>query len=422
MKETKRTKCEVYSRVVGFIRPVIQWNVGKQSRYDAVVIGAGPAGSMAALEITNAGHSALLLEKHEVPGTPLCCAEAVSQSSFNSFFEPRPEWISTFIDKIILSAPMSKEVKIFHPRAGYILDRKKFDYDLAMMAKSHGSDLQCKAIGLQLHQKNGIFNSIDILDSSGDIHNIKADIFVAADGVESKIARLAGIDNRLNIEDVESILQYRLENISIDPETIELHVGNKIAPKGYLWVFPKSHNSANVGVGLTADSGRGGLCKGLLDSFINSRFDTYKIAFKSSGMTPKFCGKKMLRKHNLLVTGDAARVLDSLSGAGIINALWSGKYAGLAASKYLSKDVDDIEALEEYYPGRFLKFKGEELAVYKRLRDVFIHLDDDDFANIAKALSEHFKDGIILGIQPAKLLIHIVRTRPRLLRLVRYLI
>jgi digeranylgeranylglycerophospholipid reductase len=247
-------------------------------------------------------------------------------------------------------------------------------------------------------------------------------VFIAADGVESRIAASTGFDTLLRLDEVESILQYRLENIDVDPEAIEFHVGNEIAPKGYLWVFPKSDHEANVGLGIITNGYRGETCRELLDKFIEKRFKGGNVAFKCSGVTPKFNGHMPLVKNNLLIAGDAARLLDSLSGAGIINAILSGKYAGQAAAKYLAGEIKNTNKFEEYYPGKFLEIKGEELKLYRKLRHAYVHLDDEDFSLISLALEKQFSNGRTEGIKASALLAQIIRTSPRLLRLVRYLI
>jgi digeranylgeranylglycerophospholipid reductase len=160
----------------------------------------------------------------------------------------------------------------------------------------------------------------------------------------------------------------------------------------------------------------------MLDNFISRRFPGGRIAGRTCGMTPKYQGKRMFGKDNLLIVGDAARVLDSFSGAGIVNAISSGRYAGLAAVEYLSGHVECGEQLEALYPESFLEEMGDDLILYKKLRKVYIHLDDGDFADIVKAMREYFDRRGTEGIRIGKLLTGLIKTRPRLLRLIRYLV
>lgn len=386
------------------------------------MIGAGPAGATAAAEIGRAGYSVALLEKHERPGQPLCCAEAVSRASFEKQVGLKSEWISAYIDRAMLVAPDGNSVTAVYPDGGLILNREKLDYDLAQQAVDSGADLFCRTIGLSLGKSKDHFQFLDALQPGEKKIRLEARIFIAADGVESKIGRLAGIENLVELNEVESLLQYRLENISIDPATVEFHVGKKIAPGGYVWVFPKSKNRANVGIGIVNENNRGEPLKQLLDDFIIRRFPENKIIGQTCGMTPKYQGRRNFGKDNLLIVGDAARVLDSFSGAGIINAIISGRYAGQAAIEYLAGRVDYGRQLEALYPGHFLAELEDDLKLYKKLRRVYIHLDDDDFADIVKAARQYFDRHGTGGVRVGKLLTGLIKTRPRLLRLMRYLV
>src|SRR5574340_1069727 len=105
-----------------------------QSKYDAIVVGAGPSGSMAAYEIAAAGYSVLLLEKHSAPGIPLCCAEAVSRPALERLITPQKEWIAAEIDAVRVIAATGESVMVRHQGAGYILERTIFDPALANRA------------------------------------------------------------------------------------------------------------------------------------------------------------------------------------------------------------------------------------------------------------------------------------------------
>ncbi len=391
-------------------------------RYDAVVVGAGPAGSMAAYEIASAGHSVLMLEKHSRPGIPVCCAEGVGSRGLDKLIKPRPEWISAVINRVRVIAPDGSHTTVTLSGGGYVLDRKKFDYDLAGRAVEAGGRLECGTIGLNLTGHNNHFDTINIQRSSGGSEKIEARIFIAADGVESRIARMAGMDTLVELDEVETLLEYRLENITVSPDLIEFYVGNKVAPKGYLWVFPKSGSSANIGIGIITDGARGDDAMRLLDTFVDQHYPGGVVTEKMGGLTPKYRSKGQFRLGNLLVAGDAARALDSLTGAGIVNAMMSGRYAGLAAVEYLSGRIGHIDDIDRFYPGCFLEEKDEELSRYRRLKNMYTRLEDDDFIDIVKALKIHFAENSTDGINAGKLLARIIKTRPRLIRLVRYIL
>ncbi len=107
--------------------------------FDMVVIGGGPAGSMAALTAAERGLSVLLVERDHTIGSPVRCAEGVDDKGLREFFEPRREWIASEIDAYHIIAPDGTAVTIdTGPSSGYILERLVFDRMIAEKAAEAG--------------------------------------------------------------------------------------------------------------------------------------------------------------------------------------------------------------------------------------------------------------------------------------------
>ncbi|HZY41163.1 MAG TPA: NAD(P)-binding protein, partial [Anaerolineae bacterium] len=79
-----------------------------KAAYDVVIIGAGPAGSVAAKTIAQAGRSVLLLEKRQEIGSPVRCAEAVGCETAAQFIALDPQWIAAEIDAFSLTNPQGE--------------------------------------------------------------------------------------------------------------------------------------------------------------------------------------------------------------------------------------------------------------------------------------------------------------------------
>ena len=84
----------------------------------------------------------------------------------------------------------------------------------------------------------------------GKTFDITADIVIAADGIESNISRLAGLKTSNTVKILDSCAQYEMVGVDIPPDYMQLYYGEKIAPRGYLWMFPKGDGVANVGLGV----------------------------------------------------------------------------------------------------------------------------------------------------------------------------
>lgn len=384
--------------------------------YDVIVVGGGPAGTTAAKFAAENGAKTLLLEKHPSIGYPLCCAEAISTSGLKRVVEPDPRWISSKVERIHLYGPNNSHVEIYHPDAGFVLERKIFDRRLAEMAANAGAEIRVAHDVIGLIDGDSGFAGV-VARSNGKEIKLKAKVIVAADGIESKIAMTAGLKAVLKPSQVHSALQYLIAAKGIDPETLEFYMGNEIAPGGYIWLFAKGDGLANVGIGVCPSKTPKKKAIDYLDEFIRRRFDKFAILERMTGGVPTYLPELPLYKKNLLLAGDAGRVIDSLSGAGIANALLSGKLAGETAAAM----VAGIKTGKDYQD-EFNAVKGKELDFYRRCRQLFLKLNDKDMETILRFADEMFTGKTITGVNPFEVVKKIVFSYPRLLVLSRHLL
>ena len=390
-------------------------------KYDCIVVGVGPAGSMVGKVLAENGVDVLILEKHPEIGVPLSCAEAISFSGLTSFVPIDPEWVSTYSHKVLLVSPRGMKMKLHHPNAGFVLNRKIFDKKLAEKAASSGAKLKVntQAIGL-LKNKKGSFYGVKVLEN-GKEKEYQARVIIGADGVESYVARWAGMDFSLGLDQIESGAQYLLGEVEIESDCLEFHLGRSLAPGGYAWVFPKGKGRANVGLVIAPRLWRGKKAKEYLDDFVTRRFSNFKIIELMMGGVPGFDRNKNLVKENILLVGDAGRVVDSLSGAGISNALLSGKIAGSVVSQYIKDGYLSVSFLKKYYD-ELMRSKGRLLRFYSFCRAIFLKMTDEDFDAVVLFLKRYFDGKVVTSIEPIPIVKNILRSNPRLLFLLRHLV
>lgn len=356
--------------------------------YDIIVVGAGPAGSLAALKAVQGGARVLLLEKHPKIGVPVCCAEGVTTFGIERVIKPWDEWISTTIEGASVTSPSGKTLTITHPHAGYVLDREKFDAGLAKLAGDFGADIHCASpvVGLKM-LRNGRIEGV-FAEHEGNTLELDAKVVIAADGVESEIAALAGVARNYRPRDVFSACQYLAEDIGgLNSNVIQIHLGNEIAPGGYAWVFPKGNGRANIGIAIGADKGKGRTARDYLDTFIRLYYPNIVCKAVVMGVVPAFNSGMPLVKGNLMIAGDAARLVDSLSGAGISNALLSGSIAGATAAGYIRGQGRFSD-----YPRRFMRQKRRELYTYKALRKIYVRASDRELERLVEAVERFLPD------------------------------
>ncbi len=116
-----------------------------KNEYDIIVVGAGPAGSIASKFAAEQGASVLMLEKDRDVGYPVRCGEAVSMAGLEEFIKPDPKWIATEISQFTFISPDKTVIDVPFEGKGCILERKIFDYELANQAAKVGTDILTRA-------------------------------------------------------------------------------------------------------------------------------------------------------------------------------------------------------------------------------------------------------------------------------------
>jgi digeranylgeranylglycerophospholipid reductase len=254
--------------------------------YDVVVVGGGPAGSMAAWESAKGGMSVCIFEKDREIGSPVRCGEAAGESGLKQLVDINDTWIAERITGAKLGSPSGKLINIeFETETGYILNRKIFDYDLSRYAANAGSEVYTKAYVKDILKNDGFVNGV-VIDYLGREYDIQAQIVIGADGLTSRLGRLAGIKTQVKMKDMESAFQYSVSNIDIEPNKMIMYVGSKSAPGGYLWVFPKGNRFANIGISISGKYSKHKSAKKYLDEFMTREYPSAAIHTTICGGVP----------------------------------------------------------------------------------------------------------------------------------------
>lgn len=365
-----------------------------KEKYDVVVIGAGPAGSSAAYEAAKRGLKVLLIEKRAEVGSPIRCAEGVGKEGLEDLgIKPKSEWIANEVKGARIYAPsgdyITLEASMAGSEVGYVLHRDKFDQYLAKMAVDAGSELYTRAMAVGLKREGS--EIVVRIRHFGNLYEVKAPIVIGADGFESLVGEWAGIRTRLDPKDINVTFEYRITGAKFDPDYTEFYIGNEVAPGGYVWVFPKSEKEANIGIGvlLSRMDSEKKRPKYLLDKFLKEH-PKYKgrIIAVISGAVSVSRPLEPSYTDNVMLVGDAARMIDPLTGGGIIHAIISGRAAGETAAKAIEKGDYSKRSLKEYEA----KWKPK---IYEKLlrnylaKEIFVKVSDDVFNKIVDALKDY---------------------------------
>jgi len=380
--------------------------------YDIVVVGSGPAGSMTALYAAKNGASVLILERDREVGIPVRCAEGISKRGLEKFFQPDERWIAQKIDGAKLYAP-NGQFCIMTAGAvgdGYVLERRLFDAFICEQATKNGADILTKADAHGLLYDNDKLSGVTFTHH-GEEKQVKAHIIVGADGTESRIGKLAGIDTTLTLKDIEPSVQYLLTDINLNDKLTHFYFGNEIAPGGYVWVFPKGRNIANVGIGLRADKSNGKNAQHYLDDFIETNFPESSSLSFIAGAVPTAKTLPEITRDNLMLVGDAARQVNPVTGGGLSNILVAGSIAGTVAAEAIKKEDFSNKFLKKYHK-QWMKEKGNHQKVHYKLKEVFFDFTDDELNKIVGLLHDIPQEKLTLF----KLFKTAVRNKPSLIK------
>jgi digeranylgeranylglycerophospholipid reductase len=385
-----------------------------KNKYDVLVIGGGPAGALAGKTAAEKGLSALIVEKRPAIGAPVRCAEGIGKEALHEFIEPDPRWISAEMTGAGIVAPDGFFMKLGSAMAGskvgYVLDRKFFDRELVWKASEAGADIAVKSRASAPLMENGAVKGAKI-EYAGRTTEVKADVVIAADGVESKFSKWCGIDTTVPVREIMSSVQYVMTDIDIDEHSTIFYLGNEVAPEGYLWVFPKGKRSANVGIGISGrKSGEGHRAKDYLDRFVKRTFPEGKtIEYIPGGVSvcrPLDCTVA----DGLMITGDAARVVDPLTGGGIYNAMYTGRLAAEVAAGCIEKGDCSKMALMKYDREWRASLVGKTIERNYHIKEFLIKQSDAKLNEIIHSVSNiNMKE-----FSTINLIKEIIRVNPKL--------
>ena len=326
-------------------------------KWDAVVVGAGPAGATVAYELSRKGAKVLILERKRLPRFKLCggCLSARIAPLL-------PEGWEVQILNRIRGGVLGWRGETFIEKSAdrdvaFIVDRASFDLFLTEKALEEGAHLreETEFLGFSEGKDLEIFTSRETL---------RADFLIGADGFYTKVGRQLGYRKRVFFRSVELPAEGNIgDRVIID-------IG--LVGRGYAWIFPKGE-LLNVGVASAGRENLGELIGGYLrrHSFIKP-----KAVGKPRGWMIPFCTRYedlQLVRGRILLVGDAANMVDPLLGEGIYYAVKGAK----ALAKALEGPADDFIrvyrklVVEDFYEELLFAGRIADLA-YKFQRAAFL--------------------------------------------------
>lgn len=327
----------------------------KKNFYDVIIIGSGPSGSSAAYYLSKNNFKVLILEKENLPRYKTCGGGLTFKGLSSLPFS---------IDDIIEKKCFVSEINDYESNLKFVVKRnnpmvvmvmrKEFDYRLINEAKNFGAEIKqgCELVKLIYHN-----DFVEIVTNKDKFY---AKFLIAADGALSKTAKFGGWKN---FKDLIPALEYEIfvDQKELDKFNDFARFDFGIIPGGYGWVFPKKEH-LSIGI-LNMKQNKLNL---------NEAFQIYldKIGIKNilnverhGYVIPMNRSNKKFARNRIFLTGDAAGLVDPITGEGISFAILSGKIA----AKSLIKNSLREDISEEFYNIEISKIILSELSAAKKL-------------------------------------------------------
>jgi len=359
---------------------------------DVLVIGAGPAGSMTAKWAAKRGAKVLMIEKRQEIGSPVRCGEGMSKDWLKEVEIKPGRWINLEVEGARIYSPCENVFEINERHAGnevgYVVERDEFDKQLAIDAANAGVDVLLKTAAVSLLKEGNRVVGVKA-KAFGEPFEIRAAVTVGADGFESQVGRWAGIPTNIAMRDMDTCLQYRMTNVDSDVRYCDFYLG-KVAPGGYVWVFPKGEGLANVGIGVQVSQVTSPAdARTYLDRWIDKHpgyAKGKKIDMVGGGVSISAPLKQTVGDGIMLV-GDAARMIDPLTGGGIANGCIAGKICGTVAADAVAAGNPSKDFLLAYDKGWRARLE-EKLYRNWLAKEKLVTLSDETFDKIVDALAD----------------------------------
>jgi len=365
--------------------------------YDVVVVGAGPAGCLAAKYAAKNGAKTLLIEEHASIGSPVQCAGLLSTKAIQAC-EVVPNREFHPITGAFVYAPDGRRIRIAGGEIkAYVVDRRSFDRTLAEDAVRAGADIlmRTRACGMDIRDREN--ERILHVTIEGEPDTIVAGVVIGADGVGSRVARWAGLDSH---ETVLSGAQVGTIYDFDDPGFVEIFTGS-CAPGFFAWAIPY-HDSARIGLAIRPELGRGaepgsrvGFRSGSAWDHLQRLISTHRVVSGKchTHTTEIVVGgipigvPKRTATDRVLITGDAAGQVKPTSGGGVYPGAVCAKIAGQVAADAVREGDTSAGRLSEY--DRLWRVEiGRELAIGKRINEWMARLDDSGFNRMIRVLDD----------------------------------
>ena len=384
-----------------------------KQKTEVIVVGGGPAGISAAITIARAGKKVVLIERGTFSGSKNVFGGAIytkpTKEIFPNFEENAPLERKIVSHKYVLRTEKETVSVGYIAREadsnGYSVIRSKFDRWMSQEAQKEGVVLVSETL-----VKDLIIKENKIVGVKTELEEYFADIVILADGVNSILAKKAGLRKEIKPEDValgvKEVIKLSKEQIE---ERFNLNEGEGCVHEffgepmlgmlglGYLYT---NKDTISIGIGIGLDE----LAKHKLKPYdllekikSNPSFQPFikggELVEYSAHLIPEGGYKKIPKLHSegVLVVGDSAMLVNNVHWEGTNLAMISGKFAGETAVVALDKNDFSANSLSLYQKKLEKSFIIKDLKSYKNIMDIVHNREESYLGYYPNKIAEFFK-------------------------------
>ena len=352
--------------------------------YDALIVGAGPAGNIAALDLSRRGYRVAVLDwRHEI-GDKLCTGIIGAEGAAR--FPPDKEHVRVEARSATVVSPAGERYHVARPETqALIIDRVAYVAAIARRAMEAGAHYR---LGTRVSNIEVSSGAVRVTTAEADQHLAK--LVIIASGFGSPLLGMVGLGNG---SAREHMVGAQVEVTVGELDGTEVYLGEHVAPGSFGWLVPLSDSRGYVGL--------------LSRHKLNGHLAAFVSALRSSGKVrdvieePRRWGipLKPLGKtygDRVLVVGDTAGLVKPTTGGGIYYAFRSGEIAAEVAGEAL--DADDLSARRlRDYQSRWKALFGRELSVAYAGRMLYEGLGDRRIESLLDTLCSKGIQDELLG-------------------------
>jgi digeranylgeranylglycerophospholipid reductase len=347
---------------------------------DVIIIGGGPVGSYAALNLSKLGVKVTVFEEHPTIGLPSHCAGHLSIRSLRTMgLYPLPSGIieNNFSTANFYSPAGTKfSLHLSHP-VTTALNRARFDQYLARQAEAAGARFLLNTNVHSLIMTDGFVKGVSIQRSGEKEEKVYSKITLDAEGISSRLLKQAGL-TAFRSKGLVYAVEAEVENVQdVERDAVEVYFGKTYAPGFYGWLIPRLDGTAKVGLA-TNRGNPNELLRALMSKHPVASKQLGKAKIKQVSYHALTLGGPVKRAYanSFLAIGDCASQVKPTTGGGVVFGLTCAKIAAETASEALR--LGDISSdFLQIYQKRCSDLLGFDFSVMLRLRRFLDSLSDE---------------------------------------------